>query len=132
MWRNRWLREAAFGGAILAMIVSLTQMVWLASRGASLISTLPWSFLVWMSYYFAHFVATGEMVDESSRDTSVSIPRSPVAFLLSVAGVVGMLAAFPMAIVAVQRDSYLLVFLAETCFICGYISGHYGFTRIPL
>lgn len=84
---------------------------------------------MWTSYYVGHFVATGKVIDESSRDTSISVPRSPVTVLLSVTSVAGMLVAFPIAIVAVNRDSYQLLFIAETCFVCGYVGGHYGLTR---
>lgn len=129
LWQHRWLRAAVMGVALLAMIVSITQMVWLASRGASLVWTFPWSLLMWTSYYVGHFVATGKVIDESSRDTSISVPRSPVTVLLSVTSVAGMLIAFPIAIVAVNRDSYQLLFIAETCFVCGYVGGHYGLTR---
>lgn len=87
---------------------------------------------MWISYYVGHFVTTGKVIDENSRDTSISKPRLPVTILLSIASVGGMMVAFPMAIVDVHRDSYLLLFVADTCFICGYVGGHYGFTRRPL
>lgn len=111
------------------MIISITQLVWVASRGASLVWTYPWGLLMWISYYVGHFVATGKVIDKSSRDTSISMPGSPVTLLVTITSVGGMLVAFPIAIVAVHRDSYLLLLIAETCFMGGYVGGHYGFTR---
>jgi hypothetical protein len=107
-------------------------MIWMASRGGSIISVFPWSLLVWIGYFSGHVVATGKVVDETSRQTSASVPRSPALVFLSIAGISSMVVAFPTAILAIQRGSYLLLFFAETCFICGYIGGHYGFTRLPL
>lgn len=94
------------------------------SINPSFIHVLAGTALAWSGYLKAHKLVTGRFIDTSARNREVNKHFS----WLGLFGIILMFSAFPSGVVAVYKESIILLLGVNTVFMGGYIIGHYGFT----
>lgn len=123
-----WVVRIAFGVLTFGNIGSSTMFIWLAARGGTVADVLPFCLVTWSCYFSAHYLVEGEIVDKSSVGGSTTLPDAASMRIMAVIGLLSMVLAFPIGIVAVRADTLWLLTVSLSCFVVGYNVGHYGLT----
>lgn len=106
--------------------------IWLAARGGTIVEVFPFCLTTWSCYFFAHYLVEGEIVDRSSANSSTTLPAAASMRIMAIIGLLGMVLAFPIGIIAVKSSTLWLLTVSLSCFVIGYNVGHYGLTGKPL
>lgn len=144
---------AAFVALVVAIVVSVTMLIWLAAHGRPVPVVFPFAVAAWGCYMGGHYLVEGEFIDESetgggggeatgdgndaadggrAAGRSNPLPSSPTRLALVAGGVGAMVLTFPAGIVAVGSGDFALLLVSATLFVGGYMVGHQGLLGKPL
>lgn len=120
------IRFLGIGTITLAIAYFFAKGVLSASDGANVQTVFAYGVPTWGGYLFAHYLATGNVIDEGGDSRDFHLPAETKRRFFVVIGSIMMVIAIPTGIYGMHTTSLPITALAVLIFLTGYYTAHYS------